>query len=67
LNAKGFLDEHLVGEGGFTWDVADPRPWGTWLNESDKRYRAYLASGGKPPVTTDKMPAAKALPERIAR
>ena len=67
LNAKGFLDEHLLGEGGFTWDVADQRPWGTWLNESDKRYRAYLAAGGKAPVATDKMPAAKALPERIAR
>jgi hypothetical protein len=23
------------------WDATDPRPWGTWLNESDKRYNRF--------------------------
>jgi hypothetical protein len=39
------------------------------LNESDKRYKAYLAAGGKPPVAVDKTPegkapAASAAPDR---
>jgi hypothetical protein len=67
LDAKGFLNEHLVGEGGFTWDVADQRPWGTWLDESDKRYRAYLGAGGKPPVMADKTPTPDKLPARAGK
>ena len=23
------------------WNAADPRPWGTYLNESDRRYEQY--------------------------
>jgi hypothetical protein len=23
------------------WDATDPRPWGTWLNISDERYKRY--------------------------
>jgi hypothetical protein len=49
MDANGLLNENLLGEGGYDWDVADPRPWGTWFNESDKRYKAYLAAGGTPP------------------
>jgi hypothetical protein len=67
LDTKGYLNEHLVGEGGFTWDVADPRPWGTWLNESDKRYKAYLAAGGKPPVMADKTAVPERLPSRAGK
>jgi hypothetical protein len=57
MDAKGFLNERLTGDPGdpiFTWDEADPRPWGTYFNESDRRYRAYLAAGGKPPTTAAK-------------
>jgi hypothetical protein len=32
--------------------VADPRPWVTYFNESDKRFKAYLAAGGDPPGRT---------------
>jgi len=67
LDARGFLNEHLVGEGGFTWDVADQRPWGTWLNESDKRYKAYLAAGGKPPVMADKTVVPQNIPARAGK
>jgi hypothetical protein len=48
MDDKGLLNERLSGEGGYEWDVADQRPWVTWFNESDKRYKAYLAAGGKP-------------------
>ena len=57
LDQKGFLNEHVPGEPGFDWNAADPRPWGTWLTESDRRYRAYVAAGGKPPVQADQTPA----------
>jgi hypothetical protein len=60
MDAKGFLNEHIPGDPGFDWNPADPRPWGTWLNESDKRYKAYLAAGGKPPVMADTTPQGKA-------
>ena len=52
MDDKGFLNERLTGDPGdpiFTWDESDSRPWGTYLNESDARYRAYLQAGGKPP------------------
>jgi hypothetical protein len=47
LDDKGLLNERLTGEGDYQWDVADKRPWGTWFSESDRRYKAYLAAGGK--------------------
>lgn len=52
MDDKGFLNERLTGDPGdpiFTWDETDSRPWSTYLNESDARYRAYLQAGGKPP------------------
>jgi hypothetical protein len=52
MDDKGLLNERLSGEGGYLWDVADPRPWGTYFNESDKRFAAYLAGGGDPPGRT---------------
>ena len=57
LDEKGFLNTHVPGDPGFTWDPNDPRPWGTWLTESDRRYRAYLASGGKAPAQADQTPS----------
>ena len=53
MDAKGFLNERLKGDPGdpvYTWDETDPRPWGTYLSESDRRYQAYLRAGGKPPT-----------------
>jgi hypothetical protein len=47
--------------------VADQRPWGTWLNESDKRYKAYLAAGGKPPVMADKTVIPANIPARAGK
>jgi hypothetical protein len=52
MDEKGFLNTHTPGDPGFTWDPNDPRPWGTWFNESDRRYRAYIAAGGKRPDQT---------------
>jgi hypothetical protein len=49
MDANGLLNEHIPGDQGFTWKETDPRPWGTWITESDRRYKAYLAKGGKPP------------------
>ena len=49
LDERGLLNERLSGEGAYQWDVADPRPWGTWLDESDRRFKAYIAAGGTPP------------------
>jgi hypothetical protein len=48
LDENGFLNERLTGEGAYQWDVADKRPWVTALTESDRRYKEYLAKGGKP-------------------
>ena len=47
LDERGMLNERLPGEPLY-WDATDPRPWGTFLNESDKRYRQYLQAGGTP-------------------
>ena len=49
MDDKGLLNEHIPGDAGFDWTGTDPRPWGTWLTESDRRYKAYLLKGGKPP------------------
>ena len=38
MNARGFLDERAPGDALY-WDATDPRPWGTYLTESDKRYQ----------------------------
>ena len=54
LDENGFLNSHTPGDPGFNWDPTDPRPWGTWLTESDRRYQAYLARGGKSPATSSK-------------
>jgi hypothetical protein len=52
MDKNGLLNEYLAGEGPYQWDVADKRPWVTYFNESDKRYKAYLAAGGDPPGRT---------------
>lgn len=45
-SAKVFMDDHgklnerTAGDALY-WDATDPRPWGTYLNESDKRYGQY--------------------------
>jgi hypothetical protein len=49
MDEKGLLNERLLGEGGYNWDVADPRPWKTYFDESDRRFKAYLEAGGDPP------------------
>ena len=37
MDEKGLLNERLPGDPLY-WDSQDPRPWGTWLTESEKRY-----------------------------
>jgi hypothetical protein len=49
MDEKGLLNEYLSGEGPYQWDVADKRPWVTYFNESDRRFKAYLEAGGDPP------------------
>ena len=46
LDEKGLLNERIPGDP-FYWDNTDPRPWGTWLNESDKRYEKYRKAPGR--------------------
>lgn len=40
MDEKGLLNERLPGDPLY-WDARDPRPWGTYLDESDKRYERY--------------------------
>jgi hypothetical protein len=40
MDQQGKLNERLPGDPLY-WNAADPRPWGTYLNESDKRYEQY--------------------------
>ena len=40
MDERGLLNERLAGDP-LHWDSTDPRPWGTWVNESDKRYEQY--------------------------
>jgi hypothetical protein len=40
MDQRGLLNERLPGDPLY-WDAADPRPWGTYLNESDGRYEQY--------------------------
>jgi hypothetical protein len=46
MDDRGILNERLPGEELY-FSAADPRPWQTWLDESDRRYRAYLDAGGE--------------------
>ncbi len=48
LDERGFLNERLPGDPLY-WDAIDPRPWGTFFNESDRRHREYLEAGGTQP------------------
>ncbi|MBM3819754.1 MAG: hypothetical protein FJW14_12180 [Acidimicrobiia bacterium] len=40
LDDRGLLNERLPGDPLY-WNAADPRPWGTYLTESDRRYERY--------------------------
>ena len=46
MDERGKLNERLAGDPLY-WDAADPRPWSTWLNESDKRYDRYRRTQGR--------------------
>ena len=46
MDERGKLNERLAGDPLY-WDAADPRPWSTWLNESDKRYERYRSTQGR--------------------
>jgi hypothetical protein len=43
MDERGMLNERLPGDPLY-WNAADPRPWGTYLNESDKRYERYRST-----------------------
>jgi hypothetical protein len=47
LDERGILNERLPGDPLY-WDATDERPWGSFFDESDARYRAYLEAGGEP-------------------
>ena len=40
MDERGILNERLPGDSLY-WDTTDPRPWRTYLNESDRRYEQY--------------------------
>ena len=40
MDERGMLNERLPGDPVY-WNAADPRPWRTYLSESDKRYKQY--------------------------
>jgi hypothetical protein len=40
MDDRGMLNERLPGDPLY-WDVADERPWRTYLDESDRRYERY--------------------------
>ena len=46
MDEQGKLNERLEGDPLF-WNATDLRPWGNWLNESDKRYAQYKKSGNR--------------------
>ena len=46
MDQKGLLNERTPGDPLY-WDAGDPRPWGTWYTESDKRYEQYKKTQGK--------------------
>jgi hypothetical protein len=46
MDEKGLLNERLPGDPLY-WDARDLRPWGTYLDESDKRYERYRRTQGR--------------------
>jgi hypothetical protein len=46
MDDRGLLNERLPGDPLY-WNAADPRPWGTYLDESDRRYARYKSRGGR--------------------
>jgi hypothetical protein len=46
MNDRGFLDSRVAGDPLF-WDENDPRPWGTYYTESDRRFAATGGAQGK--------------------
>jgi hypothetical protein len=46
MDERGILNERLPGDPLF-WDATDPRPWRTYLDESDKRYERYRSTQGR--------------------
>ena len=40
MDERGILNERLPGDPLY-WDATDPRPWATWLNESDAKFKKY--------------------------
>jgi hypothetical protein len=46
MDERGLLNERLPGDPLY-WDSTDPRPWGSWLSESDKRYERYRGAQGR--------------------
>jgi hypothetical protein len=43
MDERGLLNERLPGDPLY-WDATDPRPWGTWYTESEKRYEQHKRS-----------------------
>lgn len=41
MDERGILNERIPGDPLYNWDATDPRPWRTYLNESDRRYEQY--------------------------
>ncbi|HSG64795.1 MAG TPA: hypothetical protein VLD39_07335 [Gammaproteobacteria bacterium] len=46
MDERGFLNERLPGDPLY-WDATDPRPWGTFMDVSEERYRRYRQSEGR--------------------
>src|SRR5262245_65646890 len=46
MDDRGILNERLPGDPQY-WDAADPHPWRTYLDESDKRYERYRKAQGR--------------------
>ena len=59
MNNRGFLDSAAPGDPGF-WDETDPRPWGTYYTESDRRFRPPAACRGSTTREPPKSPRKRA-------
>jgi hypothetical protein len=46
MDEKGLLNERTSGDPLY-WNAADPRPWGSWFTESDRRYEQYKKTQGR--------------------
>ena len=46
MDDRGVLNERLPGDPLY-WNAADPHPWRTYLDESDKRYERYRKTQGR--------------------